>query len=169
MNMESMKDYKANIRVKARPMTRGEYNLCRGWETPSNENPNDEGYLVVNTTVSERNMQVYNGYVSWLPKKAFEEQYVETTGTLSFCDAVELLKQGKKVSRLGWNGKDMWLFIVKGNTVKSAINECYGNPDTPENALDVLDAIYMKTADNKLVPWLASQSDILSNDWHIVD
>lgn len=165
-----MKSYKSTAIVEAKPMTRLKYNCWRGWQLPEDENPDDEGYLIVNMSVSERNVAGYDGYVSWLPKKAFEEIYVETaTNNLSFGDAAELLKQGKKVCRAGWNGKGMWLFVVQGDAVKSAINERYGNPDEPEYALDVLDAIYMKTADNKLVPWLASQTDVLSKDWQIVD
>ena len=83
----------------------------------------------------------------------------------SFGRAVELLKQGQRVARKGWNGKGMFLLLVKGASVTEPINDCYGDPQ--EVGLPVLDAIYMKTADNKLVPWLASQTDVLSEDWVI--
>ena len=94
----------------------------------------------------------------------------------SFGRAVELLKQGQQVARKGWNGKGMFLLLVKGASVTEPINDCYGdstrhdyNPSGQEKGqfLPVLDAIYMKTADNKLVPWLASQTDMLSEDWVI--
>lgn len=61
--------------VQATPLNRQDYNDLRGWEVPSDENPNDDGYLVVNAGVSERNVDGFDGYVSWLPKLAFEEQY----------------------------------------------------------------------------------------------
>lgn len=61
--------------VQAKPMNRQEYNDLRGWQVPDNENPADEGYLVVNSGVSERNVDGFDGYVSWLPKLAFDEQY----------------------------------------------------------------------------------------------
>lgn len=85
----------------------------------------------------------------------------------SFGQAIEELKQGKRVAREGWNGKNMYLVLISGSAVAPAIEEHYGKgwgePDTP-----VQDAIYMYTAQCTLVPWLASQSDMLSNDWSVV-
>ena len=51
--------------LKAEPMDRGQYNLYRGWTIPSNENPNDPGYLV----------EYEDGYESWSPKSTFETAY----------------------------------------------------------------------------------------------
>ena len=94
------------------------------------------------------------------------EQTEQTEQTeFSFGCAVELLKQGQRVARKGWNGKGMFLLLIAGASVTEPINGCCGNPQ--EVGLPVLDAIYMKTADNKLVPWLASQTDVLSEDWVI--
>jgi hypothetical protein len=87
----------------------------------------------------------------------------------SYPVALHAIKQGKRVAREGWNGKNMFLFLVKGDCVKKSINESYDIPSKPESFLDVCDAIYMKTADNKLIPWLCSQADALSNDWVILD
>lgn len=89
-----------------------------------------------------------------------------TNENFSFGSAIELLKQGKLVTRSGWNGKNMYLLLIKGNCVSEIINDCYGDPQ--EEPIPVSDAIYMKTADNKLVPWLASQTDVLAEDWKIV-
>jgi Protein of unknown function (DUF2829) len=71
---------------------------------------------------------------------------------LDFGQAIEALKQGEKVARAGWNGKGMWLALQM--------------PDA--NSKMTLPYIYMKTADEQLVPWLASQTDMLSGDWEIV-
>ena len=93
-----------------------------------------------------------------------------STTNLTFGEVLPKLKSGKKVAREGWNGKGMFLFLVKGETVIEAINDCYGDPNRYEKgepSMPVVDAIYMKTADNKLVPWLASQTDILAEDWCI--
>lgn len=60
----------------------------------------------------------------------------------------------------------MFLFLVRGVSVMQAINDYYGDPGG--QPLEVLDAVYMKTADNKLVPWLCSQADALAEDWQIV-
>lgn len=75
------------------------------------------------------------------------------TGGLTFGDALSLLKRGAKVARNGWNGKKMWLALQV--------------PD--ENSKMSLPYIYMKTADDKVVPWLASQSDMLAEDWGVVE
>lgn len=88
-----------------------------------------------------------------------------TNENFSFGSAIELLKQGKLVTRSGWNGKNMYLLLISGNCVSEIINGCYGDPQ--KEPLPVCDAIYMKTADNKLVPWLASQTDVLAEDWQI--
>ncbi len=100
-----------------------------------------------------------------------------STTNLYFSEVLLKLKSGKRVARAGWNGKGMFLFLVKGETVTECINDCYGDPnrydvshtgyEKGEPSMPVVDAIYMKTADNKLVPWLASQTDVLAEDWCI--
>lgn len=60
-----MQKYIGVKRIEARPMTRGDYNVYRGWQIPANENPADEGYLV----------KYRDGYESWSPKEIFEEAY----------------------------------------------------------------------------------------------
>lgn len=84
-----------------------------------------------------------------------------------FGEAVAALKAGHRVMRSGWNGKGMFLFLVVGQAVTAAINERYGSRKEQED-IPVMDAIYMQTADGRLVPWLASQTDILSNDWQVL-
>ena len=92
--------------------------------------------------------------------------------TMDFGYAVKMMKEGKRVSRIGWNGKGMFLSLVKGRDTDYHVNsEVFGtgNDGNSQDQLPVLDAIYMKTADNKLVPWLASQTDVLAEDWQIVE
>lgn len=106
------------------------------------------------------------------------EKYVVLDNGFDFGTALHLLRAGQKVARAGWNGKGMYLLLVSGEAVTEAINDRYGDPTRYDvdpsgyekgTTLPVLDAIYMKTADNKLVPWLASQTDVLSDDWELVD
>lgn len=87
---------------------------------------------------------------------------------INFGEAVEALKAGKIVSRTGWNGKGMYLFLVDGETVRHSINWQYFHTQPDDAGMQCLDAIYMKTADNKLVPWLASQTDVLATDWQVL-
>ena len=70
----------------------------------------------------------------------------------NFGEAISELKKGNKVARKGWNGKNMWLELQV--------------PDAHSKM--TLPYIYMKTADNNKVPWLASQTDILSEDWEVI-
>ena len=64
--------------IKAVPMTRLDYNNLRGWEVPSDERPDDEGYLVEYTEKDNTpNVEGYKGYVSWSPKNVFEQSYRE--------------------------------------------------------------------------------------------
>ena len=89
------------------------------------------------------------------------------TERLNFGDAIAALKEGLRVERAGWNGKGMFLFVVKDATVTKAIEDCYGDP-SKKGVHTALDAIYMHTVQGNLVPWLASQTDVLAEDWQIV-
>lgn len=62
-----MKTYIGAKLIKATPMTRGDYNIHKGWAIPSNEDPTEVGYLVEYST----------NYQSWSPKAIFEEAYRE--------------------------------------------------------------------------------------------
>ena len=61
--------------VYAKPMTRQAYNDLRGWTVPSDENPNDEGYLVEYVDGGNPNHPDFKGYISWSPKDVFESSY----------------------------------------------------------------------------------------------
>lgn len=87
---------------------------------------------------------------------------------MNFGQAIEALKEGKKVSREGWNGKGMFLFLVQGSKFK--VNRAPLLGIYPEGTeIDYHAHIDMKTAQGYVVPWLASQADMLSEDWEIVD
>ena len=87
---------------------------------------------------------------------------------LNFGDALLLLKSGKKVARLGWNGKGMFLFLVPGSVFKVNRPPLLGiYPEGTE--INYCPHIDMRTADGKIVPWLASQTDVLAEDWVIVE
>lgn len=86
----------------------------------------------------------------------------------TFGDAVVELKNGKNVARAGWNGKGMFLFLVPGSTFKVNRPPLLGiYPDGHE--VTYCPHIDMKTADEKVVPWLASQTDVLAEDWCVVE
>lgn len=68
---------------------------------------------------------------------------------MNFGQALESLKQGKHVTREGWNGADQWLALQTPDE-KSKMRRPY---------------IYISPVDGNLVPWVASQSDLLAEDW----
>lgn len=87
---------------------------------------------------------------------------------MNFSQALEAIKDGKRVAREGWNGKRMFVFLVPGSNF--AVNR--------EPLLSILGEgtnvtyrphIDMRDAEGKIVPWLASQTDILADDWSVVE
>lgn len=85
---------------------------------------------------------------------------------MKFSEALEHAKQGSKIVREGWNGKGMFVFLVNGDSIKVAIHEAYGDPT--KDGYDVRNFLMMFTAQKDLVPWVASQTDILSEDWCVL-
>lgn len=153
--------------IHAEPMTRQAYNDFRGWTLPADEDGTDEGYLVEYLDGGKPNTEMYAGYISWSPKEQFEKAYRKTSG-LPFGLAVEAMKLGKKVARTCWNGKGMFVFLVPGSQFK--VNRAPLLGIYPEGTeINYHAHIDMKTADNKVVPWLASQTDVLADDWCIVE
>lgn len=95
---------------------------------------------------------------------------------MNFGEAIAALKQGKKVARSGWNGKGMFLYYVPENRYPAvtAIGKQIGiaaTGDSSEWDGKVAYGAYvaMKTAQNNVVPWLASQTDVLAEDWEVLD
>ena len=107
-----------------------------------------------------------DGYESWSPKDVFEAAYRDTDG-MNFGLAIEAAKMGKKIARAGWNGKGMFLFLatdIEFHTEAdlSCVSDLEGDLTLP--------AFVMKTADDHFcVGWLASQTDMLADDWKIVE
>lgn len=93
--------------------------------------------------------------------------------SMDFGNAVRALKAGKRVARAGWNGKGMYLWLLPAAMVKA---EWCREPHLREVAeanggeIEALGSIRMMTADRKvLTGWLASQTDMLADDWRVVE
>ena len=102
-----------------------------------------------------------DGYVSWSPKEVFEAAYRQTDA-MNFGLAIDAMKKGLKVARHGWNGKGIYLELqVPDEHSKMTLPYIYivtnglitDNPHAPKGC----------------VPWLASQTDMLADDWYIVE
>lgn len=81
--------------------------------------------------------------------KYVKEEMVYTNQNFSF--ALEMLKKGAKISREGWNGRGMYLELQEPTNISKM----------------TLPYIYMKTVQGNIVPWIASQTDLLSRDWEV--
>lgn len=104
--------------------------------------PEAGGYLV----------RYEDGYESYSPAEAFEAGYTPIQGvcpTYNFGFAIAEMKSGNRVTRAGWNSKGMYVYVWE-----------------PDSSTDMtLPFIVMRTVQGDLVPWLASQTDMLSHDW----
>lgn len=83
---------------------------------------------------------------------------------MDFGEAIRMLKNGQRVQREGWNGKGMFLYYVRADSypARTAVAKNHWGADAlvPYQAY-----IAMKTVDDTVVPWLASQTDMLAEDW----
>lgn len=92
-------------------------------------------------------------------------------GFYDFGGALNALKNGNKVARRGWNGKGMYIYLMSGlylepEQVNERTRKCIGE-GVP---LDSQPYIAMKNAQGQWQPgWLASQADMLAEDWEIVE
>lgn len=89
---------------------------------------------------------------------------------MDFSEALRCLKSGYKIYRSNWNGKNMYIYLQKGYPDGIAINNNTSESTGIEEGTicKFLPYIMMKTAQNEFVPWLASQTDLLSEDWIVV-
>lgn len=91
---------------------------------------------------------------------------------MNFGQAIEALKKGHKVARKGWNGRGMFLWLkpaatIKAEWCKDPRLKCLAEQNGGE--IEALGTICMLTAQNEILTgWLASQSDMLADDWMIV-
>lgn len=153
--------------IRATPMTRGDYNSLRGWDMPAGEDAADDGFLV----------EYQDGHISWSPKATFDDTYRPTAG-MPFGLALEALKRGQRVQRAGWNGKGMYVFMRYGS-VNGEVAERSSHIDGVSQMLfyrsdahgtTQLPYLCMRTASGAVVNgWLASQSDMLADDWGIFE
>ncbi|MES3011958.1 MAG: DUF2829 domain-containing protein [Pseudomonadota bacterium] len=164
--------------VVAEPMTRGTYSAYRGQPTLVAESGEDPGYLVEYRDGGKPNMPDRQGYVSWSPADVFERSYRVASG-LPFGVALDALKLGERISRAGWNGKGMHLWLNKGS---SETIPPHGPTQQLISGVDVrlfdlgdtgtitrLPNINMRAADGATVTgWLVSQTDMLADDWCVL-
>jgi len=88
---------------------------------------------------------------------------------MNFGDALNALKNGKRVCRAGWNGKGMWLYLIPAEVMGVISVRPPASSKNPSEQYKPHASIAMKTADGSLVVgWLASQADMLAEDWMLL-
>ena len=115
-----------------------------------------DGYLYTTADVN---------YPQFMSKADFEAM-CRSTDAMTFGDALEAMKQGQRVAREGWNGKNMYVFLAfEPDFVTDADISAFDQLD-----VEVSDMLVLKTARDTFQPgWLATQSDMLAEDWYIVE
>jgi hypothetical protein len=85
---------------------------------------------------------------------------------MNFGAATTLMKSGWSVGRQGWNGKGMFLYYVPGGVYPAQTDVAKRRIG---DTVEYLPYIAMKTVQGPVVPWLASQTDVLANDWEVYE
>lgn len=82
----------------------------------------------------------------------------------TFGAALDLLRAGRKVTRRGWNGRGMFIYLVPANSYPAQTDVARAEFG---DMVPYREYLAMKTVNNEIVPWVASQTDILADDWQI--
>lgn len=105
----------------------------------------------------------------------YEYGYADDADCMNFGDALEIAKMGGRITRNGWNGKGMYVFLARDVQFNTDADLSEFNPEritecTPQNAVPVSDILVLRTAQATFQPgWLATQSDMLAEDWIALD
>lgn len=92
------------------------------------------------------------------------EKETDKTENFDFGKAIQYLKQGQKVQREGWNGKNQYIELATNISYMNANNE---EINAEHEAIGNKAIAFVGTSGIQL-GWLASQADMLAEDWKIV-
>lgn len=124
------------------------------WPIPRSMETEEPGYRV----------RYPDGYESFSPKDVFEEAYRPIDG-MNFGLAIEAAKKGKRIARKGWNGKGQYVELATGIAYVGLDGEIVNveHDDIGNRALAFVGTSGVQMG------WLASQADMLADDWMIVE
>ena len=150
--------------IKATLITKKEYCDYRGWEVPSDEDPNEEVYIVEYAAdpKNKPNIEGHEGYVSMSPKHVFEKAYKRTHG-MTFSDALEAVKNGRLICRKGWNGKGQHVYMEEH--AKFILGK--GTGMEHDRVYPPVLCLLNAKGDHQL-GWVPSQGDLFATDWELV-
>jgi len=160
-----MDTYFGTKEIKAKAMTRHEFAIYVGKPLEADDTGHANGFLVEYVDSPNSNHENHKGYISWSPKGVFIKAY-NKDGKLTFGDALVAIKAGKRMQRIGWNGANMFIFLVDGS--QFAVNRPPLNVHYPEGTIiNYRPHIDLKTADGSIATWSPSGSDALAEDWQV--
>lgn len=149
-----MKQYIGTKIIQAEPAFRIDGGIYSPDELLPKGTDVEEGYRV----------RYQDGYESWSPKAAFEEAY-RPSDNLPFGLAIEAAKKGKKIARKGWNGKGQYVELATGISYTNRS----GQTINAKHAAIGNRALAFVGTSGVQMGWLASQADMLADDWMIVE
>lgn len=113
--------------------------------------------------------ELFPHFLIWMTRDTWEvvgeESAAVPSDTYSFGDAINFLKAGKKVARKGWNGKNQYIQIATGISYKAASGEVV---NCEHDAIGNKAIAFVGTSGVQM-GWLASQADMLAEDWYVVE
>jgi hypothetical protein len=111
-----------------------------------------------------------DGYESWCPKAVFEK-HNRQTDNMSFGFALEAVRQGQKIARMGWNGKGMYVVYKPGYPDGVPCNAATAKAHGIAEGQKIYYRPYFEISmvDRQFVPWVPSVSDVLADDWYVIE
>ena len=148
--------------------------LIEAWEANETVDPGDPQLHEVRPGYA---VKYENGYTSWSPKDVFEAAY-RPLDRLDFAGALFMLKRGKRVARAGWNGRGQWVVLMPGLKLPpfssqepgAKVNDRTAKHIGADTPLDSQPYFALWNAQGKWQPgWVPSVSDVLAEDWTVVE
>ena len=158
-----MKTYIGTKVIKAKPATMAEAQAVK-----SGISVEDSKRMFRNSGTKDQEgyaVEYEDGYISWSPKETFEKAYRATNEGMPFGSAIELMKKGYKVKRKGWNGKNQYIELASAISYKNPAGEVV---NSEHDAIGNKAIAFVGTSGVQM-GWLASQADMLAEDWVIVE
>lgn len=135
--------------------------------------PTGETEIIENPNVPAKLAYIQRAYNDDLVLNTCPDIYIEDFGlvrvhdTMDFGTAIQNLKAGARIARQGWNGKNMYVFLAEGESIEFTTQADMS--EFKDQEVEVSDLMILRTAQGTLQPgWLATQSDILAEDWYVV-
>lgn len=182
---DNMLSYLGTKQIRAKQMTRGEYNNLRGWTIPTDEDASEEGYLVEYVPDGKPNHPEFKGYISWSPKQVFEKSYYPTNG-LSYGMMLEVVKAGNVVTRQGAVVKDkegntnvmFSVFMRPSDQVASTVAANFKSlpfgikkllSSDEEGTIRFTPYLCMLAGNTIVNGWTPTMDDMLATDWIVLN